>query len=361
MTEITEKLIYETIAAFDYPEGEYTFRIQTGGHINGTLKVEPDHGRRCFLLQKINTDVFSHPEELSQNIILVTEHLRKKIEEDGGDPLRETLTPVYTKNRKAFYKDAEGNYWRSYLYIDGTDCYEGTGDPSLFYQCGKAFGEFQKRLADLDANILYETIPGFHNTANRYRDFLGSIEKDIAGRAIAVQDEIAFLTERSRYAQLYSDIIKDGRMPVRVVHNDTKLTNILFDTVTEKPVCVIDLDTVMPGLLIYDFGDAIRFGANSAAEDEPDISKVHFLPKMYEAYKKGFLDGCGSNITESEKQMLFTGAKLITFEQALRFLTDYLNGDVYYHTDREDHNLCRARVQIKLLNGMEEYERKEND
>lgn len=353
MKEITDLQLAAIRNRFDY-EGELISVTQpAGGHINNTYCLH--YSENSYILQRINTEVFQKPGELTENILKVTSHLRNKILKEDGCPERGTLTPVFTKDGAAFTLGEDGSCWRSFLYIDNTVCYTEKVQPALFQKCGKAFGRFQNMLADLPADGLYETIQGFHNTRERMLQFESACDCDLYGRAGSAEAEIQFLRARRKYSDLYSVITSEKEIPLRIVHNDAKLSNILFDAASGEPVCIIDLDTIMPGLLIYDFGDAIRFGACSSAEDEPDTDKVHFLPEEYEAYLSGFLEGCAQEITDREIELLPYGAMMITYEQALRFLTDYLKGDVYYHTDRPGQNLDRARVQIRLLDEMEHY------
>ena len=223
-----------------------------------------------------------------------------------------------------------------------------------FYDSGVAFGNFQKMLADYPAKTLHETIPNFHNTPSRFRDFQKAVQEDKMGRAASAQEEIAFALARENDTKVLTDLLKAGELPLRVTHNDTKLNNILFDENTKKAICIIDLDTVMPGLSHYDFGDSIRFGASTGAEDEKDLSKIEMDLALFEAFTKGYLEGCGGSLTEKEIEMLPMGAKLMTYECGIRFLADYLEGDVYFKIHREGHNLDRARTQFKLVKDMED-------
>ena len=245
---------------------------QESGHINATFVVTTAGGRR-YILQKINTTVFRNADRLMENIVNVTSHLRKKILENGGDPERETLTVIMTTQGKTYYKDGEGNDWRVYLYIEGAETFDQVSGTEDFYRSGLAFGRFQELLADYPASTLYEVIPAFHDTGKRYRDFEKAVEEDLFHRVKEVGPEIAFIRERAKETTVLTDLLAKGELPLRVTHNDTKLSNIMLDTKTHEAVCVIDLDTVMPGLAAYDFGDSIRFGANTAAEDETDLSK----------------------------------------------------------------------------------------
>ncbi len=352
MKAISQEQLHAAVGAFAFA-GECTgISRNTDGHINETIVLtfrEGGHDRR-YVLQRINTEIMGRPEELMGNIVGVTSFLKKKIEEAGGDASRETLTVIPTKQGAYFFRDEQGNSWRAYDYIDNTVCYDKPDRPEYFYRSALAFGRFQNLLADFPVETLHETIVGFHDTRKRYQQFCEAVSKDTAGRKHLAGPEIEFLLSRESYAGKFDDRMD---IPSRVTHNDTKLSNVLFDKDTGKALCVIDLDTVMPGLSLHDFGDAIRFGASTAAEDEPDLGKVSFDRKMYDLYLQGYLEACGDRLTKRETELLPMGAKVITYEQALRFLADYLNGDIYYRTERPEQNIDRARTQIKLLADME--------
>ena len=352
MNGITQEQIRDVVDAFEFTGTCSDISWNTDGHINETIVAvfrEGDRDRR-YIIQRINTKILGDPEKLMDNIVNVTSFLKKKIKEAGQDPSRETLTVIPTKQGKFFFTDKQGSSWRAYDYIENTVCCHKPDQPEYFYQSALAFGRFQNMLADFPVETLNETLPGFHDTGSRYRQFCEAVSKDTAGRRHLVEPEIEFLMQREAYSKCYDDRTD---LPSRVTHNDTKLSNILFDRETGNALCVIDLDTVMPGLSLYDFGDAIRFGASSAAEDEPDLGRVHFEKEMYDLYKKGYLEGCGDRLTKREIELLPMGAKVITYEQALRFLGDYLNGDIYYRTERPAQNLDRTRTQIRLLTDME--------
>mgnify|MGYP000141942057 FL=1 len=289
-----------------------------------------------------------------ENVVGVTSWLRKKIVENGGEPERETLNLVPAKDGKAFYKDSEGEYWRVYLFIEGAKTYDLVENQEDFYQSAVAFGRFQGLLADYPAETLHETIQDFHNTVKRLDTFKKAVEADGCGRAAQVQEEIQFVLDREALAHKLCDMQAEGKLPLRVTHNDTKLNNIMIDDETRKAICVIDLDTVMPGLSVNDFGDSIRFGASTGAEDEPDLSKVSCSMELFELYTKGFVEGCKGSLTEEELDMLPVGAMTMTYECGMRFLTDYLEGDHYFKIHREGHNLDRCRTQFKLVKDMEE-------
>ena len=346
----------EVIENFQF-EGEYTEGIPYGsGHINDTFRVTFQHKgeTKRYILQRMNNQIFLNPEELMENVVGVTSWLRKKIVENGGEPERETLNLVPAKDGKAFYKDSEGEYWRVYLFIEGAKTYDLVENQEDFYQSAVAFGRFQGLLADYPAETLHETIQDFHNTVKRLDTFKKAVEADGCGRAAQVQEEIQFVLDREALAHKLCDMQAEGKLPLRVTHNDTKLNNIMIDDETRKAICVIDLDTVMPGLSVNDFGDSIRFGASTGAEDEPDLSKVSCSMELFELYTKGFVEGCKGSLTEEELDMLPVGAMTMTYECGMRFLTDYLEGDHYFKIHREGHNLDRCRTQFKLVKGMEE-------
>ncbi len=323
------------------------------GHINSTFKIVCDNGNK-YLLQRINNNVFKDVDALMNNIDYVTTFLKEKIVNYGGNPLRETLTVVKTKDNKNYYKETEDSYWRVYLYIDDTITLQVIEDPMHFYFAGKAFGNFQKLLSDFPATKLVETIPNFHNTISRYADFEASLSADKSHRAENVADEIAFAKKYKWLSEELYPLIEKGELPLRVTHNDTKLNNVMLDKKTGKPVCVVDLDTVMPGLSLYDYGDSMRFGTNPAAEDEKNLSLVYCDLVLFEQYTKGFLEECGKSLTAKEIELLPISALVMTYECGIRFLADYIDGDVYFKTSRPEHNLDRCRTQFKLVADMEE-------
>ena len=323
------------------------------GHINDTYRLTYGTGKH-YILQKMNRSIFTKPVELMENVSGVTAWLKKKIQENGGDVDRETLNLVMTKDGLPYYVDEDGEYWRVYLFIENATCYDMVKDENDFYQSAVAFGHFQRLLADYPAETLHETIVNFHHTVDRLNKFKTAVEKDICHRAADVEKEIQFVLDRTELAHVLCDMQEQGKLPLRVTHNDTKLNNIMIDNATGKAVCVIDLDTVMPGLSVNDFGDSIRFGASTGAEDEKDLTKVSCDLHLYEVYVKGFIEGCGGALTETELDMLPMGAILMTFECGMRFLTDYLEGDTYFKTAYPEHNLVRARTQFRLVDEMEQ-------
>lgn len=349
--------IDEAISQMNY-EGTAIEHYRYGnGHINDTFVVVCRLNNKTntkYLLQRMNHEVFKNPGQLMKNIVGVTSFLRDKIIINGGDPKRETLNVVPTKDGNSYYVDSIGSYWRSYLFVDDTISYDLVERTEDFYLSAVAFGNFQRLLADYPAHTLYETIKDFHNTKVRFENLKKAIEKDVCSRVKYVREEIEFALAREADTGILVDMQESGELPLRVTHNDTKLNNILFDKETKKPVCIIDLDTIMPGLSINDFGDSIRFGASTGAEDEKDLSKVNFSLELYEAYVKGFIEGAAGSLTKNELDMLPMGAKLMTYECGIRFLTDYLEGDTYFRIHRENHNLDRCRTQFKLVSDMEE-------
>ncbi|HJB93024.1 MAG TPA: aminoglycoside phosphotransferase family protein [Candidatus Borkfalkia stercoripullorum] len=349
-------------AEYDFPSvsaqfctgGTFVSCVRYGeGHINDTFKLTVnDNGiEKHYILQRINNRLFADVDKLMHNIELVTDFCRKSVEKRGGDPLRECLMLVRTKDGKSFYFDGE-NYFRMYVFIENATSYQVVRDPADFYESARAFGGFASLLADFDASQLYEILPDFHNTKVRYANFLRAMEKDVCGRKNEVQKEVDWVISHKDLCGKIVDKIASGEIPLRVTHNDTKLNNVMLDDATGKALAVIDLDTVMPGSLCYDFGDSIRFGCNPAAEDEPDLSKVNFRFDLYETYLDGYLSAVGGSVTEEEKKNLPVGAVLMTYECGMRFLTDYLEGDVYFKTHRPKQNLDRARTQFKLVDDM---------
>jgi hypothetical protein len=284
----------------------------------------------------------------------VTEYLRDYLKRTGGDAERGAMTVIKTRDGRWWYAGEDGSCWRVYIFVEDTICLQRVEQPGDFYESAVAFGNFQNQLKDYPAWTLHETIPNFHNTVSRYEAFEKAVQEDRAGRAASVQAEIAFIQARKDDCAFLMNLLWEGKLPLRVTHNDTKLNNVMFDCETGEGICVVDLDTVMPGLALYDFGDSIRFGASTAAEDEPDLDKVHFSPEYFEAYTDGFLSTAGRALTDNEIKYLPFSSKLMTLECGMRFLGDYINGDTYFKTDYPEHNLVRARTQLRLVSEMEE-------
>lgn len=326
------------------------------GHINDTFLMtlrKDDETEGRVILQRMNKSIFTKPVELMENIMGVTSFLRERIIENGGDPDRETLNVIPTKDGKPYFIDSEGEYWRCYKFIEDATSYDQVENPEDFYESAVAFGNFQRLLADYPAATLHETIKGFHDTKARFEVFKKAVADDVCGRAASVKEEIDFYLSHEDVANVFGDLLEKGELPLRVTHNDTKLNNIMIDNETHKGICVIDLDTVMPGLAMNDFGDSIRFGASTAAEDEKDLDKVWCDMDLFDVYTKGFIEGCAGRLTEKEIELLPMGAKVMTFECGMRFLTDHLQGDTYFKIHRENHNLDRARTHMKLVQDME--------
>lgn len=329
------------------------------GHINDTFAVTCSHGDDAairFILQRLNAVVFPDRHALMRNMIAVTEHLRKALVRDGGDPERECLRLIPTSEGSPYLATSDGEVWRATQFIEHTDAYLVADDCAMFRDAGRAFGKFISRLADFDASSLYEVIPDFHDTVKRYDAFERALAHDACGRASAAAEEISFVKARSSGCSLIVDALAAGDIPMRVTHNDTKLNNVLIDIETKRAVCVIDLDTVMPGSMLYDFGDGVRAGCSTAKEDERDLDKVEFDLALFEAFAKGFLAGMGGSTTAAERALMPAAARLMTFECGMRFLTDFLSGDTYFKTAYPEHNLVRARTQFKLVRRMEELE-----
>ncbi len=320
------------------------------GHINDTFLVVTD---RRFILQRMNTHVFPDADGLMKNIIGVTSHIRRKAAQEGNESERVTLNVVPTRAGAPFFRDADGSCWRLYDFVEGTVTREKIENREDFYICAEAFGAFQRTLSDYPASELTETIRNFHNTPVRYSNLMRATEEDRCNRLQEVLREVEFVREREAFCRLLEDACEAGKLPLRVTHNDTKLNNILFDEKTGDAVCVIDLDTVMPGYSVNDFGDSIRFGANTAVEDETDLSRVTLDLSLFETYARGFLKGCDGRLTDTEIELLPIGAMMMTLECGIRFLTDYLEGDVYFKIHRPKHNLDRARNQLALVADME--------
>ena len=325
------------------------------GHINDTFLAVSETGRR-YIFQRINQVVFPHPDEVMENVLAVTNHIHATVEAKGGDAERCTLTVIPTDSGDCCYRDSIGSWWRMFAFVEHTVAKEQVESIKEFADCAEAFGRFQGQLADFNAFVLHEAIVNFHNTPVRYENLMRAIEKDPLGRVAEVQDEINFVKARAEFVKTLENARESGELPLRVTHNDTKLNNILFDEQTSEPVCVIDLDTVMPGYSVNDFGDSIRFGANTAAEDETDLSKVALDLELYHAYAKGFLKGCDGKLTAKEVELLPIGARMMTLECGMRFLTDYIEGDTYFRIARPSHNLDRCRCQFALVADMEKKE-----
>lgn len=315
------------------------------GHINRTYLVATAGGR-CYILQKINHHTFRDVAGLMENIELVTEHLRRK----SPDP-RSVLTLIRTKDGKS-YLEADDGYWRVFRFVEDSICLQQPESDADFYESAVGFGTFQQLLSDFPAEKLHETIPNFHNTPDRYRAFRETLTRDPMHRAAQVQPEIEFALARQAEMAALQNALDAGELPLRVTHNDTKLNNVLFDAKTRKALCIIDLDTVMPGSALYDYGDSIRFGAATAAEDERELDKMEMSLERFRVFTRGYVRAC-PGLTQKELELLPLGAKVMTMECGVRFLTDHIDGDNYFSIHREGQNLDRARTQFKLVADME--------
>lgn len=316
------------------------------GHINRTYLVLTDSGKR-YILQGISTVAFKDVPGLMENIGAVTRHLQKKVKSE-----RECLHLVPTLDGADYWYDGKEGYWRVYDFIEDSICLQSAETPEDFYQSAVAFGTFQRQLEDFPAQTLHETIVNFHNTPDRYEKFKAVLAQDKLGRVKDAEYEIGEYLKREQDGATLMNMLKDGRLPLRVTHNDTKLNNVMLDAKTRKALCVIDLDTVMPGLMAFDFGDSIRFGAATAAEDERDLSKVSMSLELFKTFAKGFISSC-PELTQEEYTSLAWGARIMTLECGLRFLTDYLDGDKYFAVHRPGQNLDRCRTQLKMVQDME--------
>jgi Ser/Thr protein kinase RdoA (MazF antagonist) len=349
----------EIVKCFKF-SGEFVGAYRYGsGHINDTYLCcfDFENGdKKRYIIQRINHNVFRQPEELMTNIEGITKHLKKKIVLAGGNPERETLNIIPAKDGKSYHKTEDDQYWRVYLFIENAHTYDIVENFNHFYNAGRAFGMFQKHLSDFPAKKLHETIPNFHNTKKRYEDFIKAVEKDPFNRAGDVKKEIEFAIKHEGETSVLTDLLKSGKLPLRVTHNDTKFNNVMIDDKTGEGICVIDLDTVMSGSSLYDYGDSIRFGTNPAAEDEKDLSKVWMELNLFEYYTHGFLDAARDFLKPIEYEYMPFSAKLMTYECGIRFLADYINGDIYFKVHHDAQNVDRTRTQFKLVTEMEQKE-----
>jgi len=333
--------------------------VFSGGHINDSHLLTYQRAGRAvrFLLQQINDTVFPKPALLMDNIQRVTAHIAKALTSQGvRDIGRRLLTLVPTHAGEPYYRDSGGSYWRLYPFIEGTHVHEAVETGEQAEQAGRAFGAFQHLLADLPGPRLHETIPDFHNTPLRFETLERAAQTDACNRTAAARAEIEFAARHRALAGVLLDLQQRGEIPERVVHNDAKVSNVLFDQTTGEALCVTDLDTVMPGLVLYDFGDMVRSMTCAAAEDEVDLSKVEVQMPLFEALARGYLETAGAFLTPAEREHLVLAGKLITLEQGVRFLTDFLNGDTYYQTQRANHNLDRCRTQFRLVESIDRHE-----
>lgn len=334
-----------------------TYNPNGKGHINDTFVVSYDQGGTIdrYTFQRINHEIFKNPPGVMENINRVSAHLQHKLK-NSGHASRKALSLVHTHDDASYLRTEDGNYWRVYIYVEGAASVDVIDSPEQAYEAAKAFGEFQENLLDLPGGRLLETIPDFHNTPKRFRDFVEAVEKDRCDRAKIAKAEIDFVMSRKPVTEILLDLHEEGKIPERVCHNDTKINNVLFDDVTNEGVCVIDLDTVMPGLALYDFGDLVRTCASPAVEDERDLSKVTMRMPIFESLVEGYLKSAGHFLTPAEVANLAFSGKLITLEIGMRFLTDFLVGDNYFKTSRVNHNLDRSRTQFELVKSIEDQE-----
>lgn len=351
MSNISSKDPIKAVSQFDIKGNLISCNVYGNGHINATFlaEYEEEGGQmRRYIVQALNQNAFKQPEQVISNIQKVTSFLSKNNSDE-----RRVMSMIPTVDGEYFFRDEDGDFWRVYTFVENSLCIERPDNAEDFKECAVAFGHFQRDLNDFPAAELYETIPDFHNTPKRYENFLKAVEEDCCSRAAGVAKEIEFVKARADfYATLYK-AHEQGKLPLRVTHNDTKSNNVLLDADSHEALCVIDLDTIMPGFSVTDFGDAIRFGANTAAEDEKDLSKVLFDVELYDAYAEGFISGCDGLMSEDEIMLLPEGSKMMTVECGMRFLTDYLCGDTYFKTAYPEHNLDRCRTQFKLVEEME--------
>ncbi len=346
---MNEKDLEKIVGSFAIEEKVRFVKPYGDGHINDTYLVVTD-GKK-YILQRINDSIFRDVDMLMGNIEKVLAHAKKNIAAAGGDPDRETMTLIPSKSGKSYIREESG-CWRVYLYIDNTVSLNLARSDEDFYESGVAFGKFARMLDGFDVDEIRDVIPNFHNTVSRYRDFTASLNADKAGRRANCEEEIGFVTDHAYLASKIVDMLNSGEIPKRVTHNDTKLNNVLLDAKTGKAVAVIDLDTVMGGSVVYDFGDSVRFGCSTALEDEADLDKVHFSLQLFDVYSRGFIGAMKGVITDKETDTLPLGSVMMTYECGMRFLADYLDGDTYFKVTKPDHNLIRSRTQFRLVSEM---------
>lgn len=334
------------------------------GHINDTYLVTMADGNLTvpYILQRINHNIFKNPPLLMENIARVTGHIRQKLSGvsgvSGGDPDRESLTVIPTSDRAPFLHDERGNFWRMYIFISNANTYDICATTRQAYETALAFGRFQSQLADLHGGRLHDTIPWFHHTPRRFETLVKAITEDKCNRGSEAKREIDFCTERKSLASALTSLLESGRIPERISHNDSKINNVMMDCATGRGICVIDLDTVMSGSSLYDFGDMVRTAARTMDEDERDLDKVMLNIQFFEALARGYLENTRAFLTPLELENMVVAGKVITFTIGIRFLADHLMGDVYFRIHHPGHNLDRARVQFKLLASIEEQEEK---
>ncbi|TWR28067.1 aminoglycoside phosphotransferase family protein [Mucilaginibacter achroorhodeus] len=342
------KYIAEVVPHFKCTADAGSYKPYGSGHINDTFFLKNLAEGSDYLLQRINHHIFTNVEKLTENMQKVTEHLKLKVISNGGDPMTEVMTLIPTNSGKYFYQDSDGNYWRMFFFLGNTKSYDLVKLPKQAYEGGKAFGKFQAMLSDIPAGEMFEVIPDFHNIQHRLRQLNDAISKDMAGRVSSVKPELDIVRKYAEPMQYFQQPDKVNALPKRVIHNDTKFNNVLLNQ-NDEAQCVIDLETVMDGYVAYDFGDAIRTIINTSTEDEADLSKIQLNMPLFDAYVQGYLREASKFLTDAEVRSLMKGALLLPYMQAVRFLTDHINGDVYFKTKFEGHNLQRARAQFQLL------------
>jgi hypothetical protein len=330
------------------------------GHINDTFAVVYDQAgtRIRYIHQRLNSNVFKNPRAVMENVAVVCRHTAAKLAQSAppGDVSRRSLTLLPTREGDPAWSDDAEDYWRTYYFIEKAATHDLITNATQAFEAARAFGAFQAMLSDLPSEKLHEIIPDFHHTRKRLDVLRQAVKADSHGRAAQVQEEIDFALSRESLANSLLDLAEKGAMPVRITHNDTKLNNVMLDDQSGEGICVIDLDTVMPGLSLYDFGDMVRTATSPAAEDERDLSQVRARPEMFEALARGFLSTAGSFLNEAERSNMITAGKLMTYECGIRFLTDFLSGDTYFKIKREGHNLDRCRTQFQLVRSLDEQE-----
>ena len=343
--------IEEAISNFNI-KGNYLKSYSYGsGHINDTYVIEMDQADSlvCYILQRINTNVFTRPVELMDNISRVTSHCRSKFEDDDLDRARKVLTVIHSRDGNPYFVDSKGEFWRMYLFIKEARTYDIPENNDQIYQAAKAFGLFQKQLVDLPGSLLFETIPDFHDGPKRFKALQQAVKEDKFNRAAIAKDEIEKIENLAWVFEVLPEQVAQGNIPIRITHNDTKFNNVMIEDKTGEGICVYDLETVMPGLALYDFGDMVRTTVSQSAEDEVDLSKVEMKIDRFEAVLRGYMSEASDFLNDSEKQNLILSGKMMTLMVGTRFLTDFLNGDTYFKIHRENHNLDRCRTQTRIV------------
>jgi len=356
--DITLKEVEKAIEQFDFNGGLVGYKLIRSGNINDTLDLKTEGGH--YILQRLNTYVYKKPKEVMTNIDRITNHIKDKIILRGGNPELEVLQVCHAKDGLPYSVDEHDNFWRGFKFIEGF-AYDVTPNKEAFKEGAIAFGRFQKDLGDFPVEEMYYTIPNFHNTPHRYEVFEQSVKEDIKGRAKNAPDLIELVRKYSYLAHAYDEAIESGEMPLRVTHNDTKLNNVMLDKVTHEPLCVLDLDTVMPGYAVNDFGDAIRSGTSTASKTEQDKTKIHIKLDYFKAYLEGFLSKTLHTLSKAEIELLPTSCLVMTYELGMRYLTDYLQGDPYFKVSSENQNLIKARNQLYFLEDMALHENEMKD